>query len=743
MASAVLKRLTSGWLPVVLLVALLLVSLLLMGDATENSARFGRMFSILLVVNVLGILALLALIGIHLFRLLRQYQRGVAGSRMTVRMVAIFAVLSVAPVLVVYYFSMQFLHRGIDSWFDVRVEKALEDALDLGRLSLDLRMREVLRQSEQLAVEMRDVSEALTALTLDELRGRSGATELVLWASSGRVMASSSADETTLVPSRPSEGILLQVRQSGSYVGLDPIQDLGLHVRVVVAVAPGEAAAEGRILQALFRIPARADTLATSVERAYSEYKELAFLRVPLKYSFTLTLSLVLLLSLLTAVLAAFYSARRLAAPIRDLAEGTRAVAAGDYSKEVPATAHDELGFLVQSFNSMTRGIARASAEALHSQHLLEEHNAYLEAVLGDLSSGVITLDEELRVQRANSAAANILGADPATWIGQRLLSLAPEGPVMRQVLAALRRRLEAGAEEWSEELELSAEGSRRVLVCSGTRLSDATSARGYVIVIDDVTALVQAQRDAAWGEVARRLAHEIKNPLTPIQLSAERLRQKYLGRLDAQEARSLDRYTHTIIQQVKTMQEMVNAFSDYARPPPLSLAPLDLNRLIGEVLELYRHSTPGARFQVELAEALPPLLADSGRLRQLLHNLLKNAIEAVADAQAGRIRVSTCSVAGDARPMLELRVCDNGSGIPGSIADRLFEPYVTSKPKGTGLGLAIVKKIVEEHGGTIWPEAQPEGGTCLVVRLRGEQRDADGDAAPTRALPGAVGAGR
>ncbi len=720
MVSEFLKRLTTGWVPIIPLAAVLLVSLFLMGDATENSARFGRMFSVLLVFNVIGLVTLLALIGVNLYRLLWQYRRGVAGARLTVRMVVIFVVLSVVPVLVVYYFSMQFLHRGIDSWFDVKVEKALEDALELSRLSLDLRMREALRQTEQMATQLADLSDTEIPIALDDMRAGSGASELALFAGNGRVLATSSADATVLLPNQPGEGVMLQVRQSGSYVGLDPIPNAGLHVRAVVKVmvSATDPGREGRTLQALYVVPKSADTLASSVQEAFSQYKELAFLRNPLKYSFSLTLSLVLLLSVLAAVLAAFFSARRIAAPIRDLAEGTRAVAAGDYAKRVPLSTRDEMGFLVQSFNTMTRRIARTSAEARRSQQLLEEQNAYLEAVLGHLSSGVVTLDEELHILRINRAAHQILGVEAAQWVGRDLEALAASQPALKPFFSTLFEHLAGNASDWNREVVLPGSASRKVLMCSGTALPGWETGGGYVVVFDDVTALVQAQRDAAWGEVARRLAHEIKNPLTPIQLSAERLRQKYLDRLPAEEARALDRYTHTIVQQVKTMKEMVNAFSDYARPPQLKLAPEHLNALVSEVLELYVHARDNLRLDVVLADDLPAVEVDAGRIRQLLNNLLKNALEATAEVEQAQITVTTRAIEVRSTRFVELRLCDNGPGFPSDIAPHAFEPYVTNKPKGTGLGLAIVKKIVEEHGGIIGVESAPEGGACLVISL-------------------------
>jgi PAS domain S-box-containing protein len=430
-----------------------------------------------------------------------------------------------------------------------------------------------------------------------------------------------------------------------------------------------------------------------------------------------LTLSLVLLLSLLTAVWAAFYAARRLVAPIRTLAIGTRAVANGDYSRRLPLPSHDEFGVLVQSFNDMTSKIALAQEQARYSQQQVESQRAYLEAVLERLSSGVLALDGQQVLRTANAAAGHILGVELNEMIGRPLSALAEHHSHLAQFVKALSGPLAEGQQEWREEITLFGAGGRQVLICGGASLPGITeSGSGYVVVFEDVTTLIQAQRDAAWAEMARRLAHEIKNPLTPIRLSAERLRHKYLKTMVPAEADLLDRSTHTIIQQVEAMQEMVKAFSEYARAPKLERRSLDLNVLINEVLDLYRDHVP-VQWELRLQTGLPAVEADVGRFRQLLHNLFKNALEALAERNDGRITISTQCVEESGFTLVELRIDDNGPGFPAALLGRLFEPYVTTKPKGTGLGLAIVKKIVDEHGGMIVAENTPDGA-CVVIRL-------------------------
>jgi nitrogen fixation/metabolism regulation signal transduction histidine kinase len=433
-----------------------------------------------------------------------------------------------------------------------------------------------------------------------------------------------------------------------------------------------------------------------------------------------MTLSLVLALSLLSAVWAAFFSTRRLVAPIRDLAEGTRAVAAGDYDKRLPVSSNDELGFLVQSFNDMTRKIAQARDAVSMSRQQAESQRVYLMALLERLSSGVLTLDSQQHLRTANAAASQLLNTDLGAALGRTWEEIAAAHPHLAEFGGAIGRHLSAPAQQdWREECVMTTPAGRQTLMCRGTLLPGADGAEpDYLVVFDDVTALIQAQRDAAWGEVARRLAHEFKNPLTPIQLSAERLRHKYLKTMDAKDAEVLDRSTHTIVQQVEVMKDMVNSFAEYARNPQMQPRPMQLNQLVNEVLDLYRGGGAGAQFYVRLEPDLPLIEADPGRLRQLLHNLIKNSLEAMSGKRGSRIIVGTRSVLDHDTRFVELWVEDRGPGIPEEIMAQLFEPYVTTKPKGTGLGLAIVKKIVEEHGGTLTAENPKEGGACLKIRF-------------------------
>ncbi|MEA2080498.1 MAG: ATP-binding protein [Pseudomonadota bacterium] len=722
MALTAVKSSSLGIWPMLLLFCILLVSLSLMSDATHNSERFGQLYSWLLLINALGLIVLVGMIGTNLYWLVSQYRARAAGAKLTSRLVVTFVILAVVPVAIVYYFSLQFLQRGIDSWFDVQIEEALNDALELSRGSLDVRLGDLLKLTEKISEEVSEMSPALIPIGLYDLRVLSGAVELSVFGLDGRIIASSSAEGTDIVPSRPTQNVLMSLAQGRSYVGLDPIGDAGLHVRtaVPVPVPVTKSATEPLTLQALYRIPGRLSILADNVESQIVRYKKLAYLRTPLKYSYILTLSLVLVLSLLSAVWAAFFSARRLVEPIGILADGTRAVAEGDYSKRLPVTSEDELGFLVRSFNDMTRRLSKARDQAQSSQQEIEGQRAYLETVLGSLSSGVLSISNDGELRTVNEAACQILGIDLSARLDCDIGEISAQYSFLEPLLSLVEERLAEHVLDWEEQIVLSDSSGRRVLMCRSTALPTSEDiAGGQVVVFDDVTDLIRAQRDAAWGDVARRLAHEIKNPLTPIQLSAERLRRKYLNTMQDDQAEVLDRATRTIVQQVETLKAMVNAFGDYARAPRLQLEPLDLYELLRDVADLYQGSK--LRIRLDLVDPVPMMNGDAGRLRQLLHNLFKNTLEAVRGRQDGALVVRSHWVFDAGERFIDLSFEDNGSGFSEQVLERLFEPYVTTKTRGTGLGLAIVKKIVEEHNGQIRAQNTEQQHACIELRFHAE----------------------
>jgi len=694
-------------------------ALLIMAQTVQQSAHFSDLHPFIVGVNVAGLLVLLILIGGRLIQLIRDWRKRVVGSRLEARMVWMSATLAMLPLLLVFYFSVMFLNRGIDSWFHVEIREGLQDALTLSRAALDLRMREYMQRTRTIASDIasRDDPVAL----LDDVRQKNEAIELTLYGANRRILGTSSERFGQIVPPRANEEMVMQTRHE--YVTLDPVAGGGFLVRTAVQVPLTSPGDEPRMLEAVYPVERRLGELADTVESAYQRYGEKARLREPLKTSFTLTLTLVLLLSLFGALYGAFWAARRLVRPIQDLVAGTRAVAKGDFDMRLPLTSHDEMGILVHSFNDMTKRLARAREDNRRSQHAVEAERANLAVILARLSTGVISLEPDRTVRTANQAACNILGADVANVIGKPLVEAGKGSSLFEQFDLACSAHLDAGQTEWREQLVLQSESGRRILMCACTTLSgEDRSPGGFVIVFDDITALLQAQRDAAWGEVARRLAHEIKNPLTPIQLSAERIRRKLLGSMNEGEAQMLDRATHTIVQQVEAMKEMVNAFSEYARAPEMDVSRFDLNQLIAEVAELYRSGSREAgrtaRPKLKLDPALTEIEADPGRLRQIIHNLLANAIEALEGAPDPEIRVETRLVERAEGRLAEITVEDNGPGFRPDVIGQVFDPYVTTKSKGTGLGLAIVKKIVEEHGGRIEADNARTGGARVRIEL-------------------------
>ena len=697
-------------------VGLVLVALFLLSRTAQNSDDFNRLHNVILAINVAGVVVLFVFLVGNLSRLLREYRTHVPGAKLKARIVGMFVGLAVLPLLVVFYFSIQFINRGIDTWFNVEVEAGLENALKLSRAALEMQMRQHLYSTQQISQRLSDVSERQLIFELSMMRRESGASEITIYGANNRILATSSDSSSASLPRPLAEEVLLQMQQDRPYVALDP-DDFEIRTAVLFT-SRGRADPIG-VLQAHFPVTERLARMANSVDTSYREYQQLVFLRKPLKSTFTLTLTVVLMLSLLSAIYGAFVLSRRLVAPIQDLVAGTRAVAEGDFDTRLPTPTRDEIGFLISSFNDMTQRLATARRDASLSQALVEAERTNLEVILARLSTGVLALESDLRIRTANQASGAILSVDLESRTGEYLPDVAKGQSLLEQFVDVAQVHLRAGETEWREQIVLRGEVGRRVLTCACTTLpGDESHSAGYVIVFDDITALLQAQRDAAWGEVARRLAHEIKNPLTPIQLSAERMRRKYLDTMPEEDAQILDRATHTIVQQVEAMKEMVNAFSDYARAPDIELGIFDMDKLVHEVVDLYRAQESGIDIVLTSDPTMPMIEADMGRIRQILHNLIRNATEALENTANGRIDLHVSAAEIDGVDVVQIRVEDNGPGFEEGSLSQVFDPYVTTKPKGTGLGLAIVKKLVEEHLGSIRAYNHTEGGAVISLRL-------------------------
>ena len=700
-----------------LLSAFLLIASVLLSRAAGNDELFGDFYSALILLNVIGISLLALMSAFQIWRLIGQFRARVLGSRLTLRFVGAFAVLALIPLAVVYYFAVQFLSRGIDSWFDVQIEQALDDALLLGRSSLESIKLDVVDQLRDDADNIQRAESNFEVFQLlDELRQANDFEEMSLHSMSGEILASSSRDSISLIPDVPDERVIRQLRQGKVYSEIEPIAGGGLQLRVAIRMAGRQVGEIGRVLQILNPLPLRYSRLAESVESASAEYEKLQYLRRPLTFSFVLTLSLVTLMTLLIALLIAIYLARRLVAPLRDLAEGTQAVAQGDYGKQLPVTSGDELGVLVSSFNRMTQEISSAQTAVRNSQFEAEKQSAYLETVLAHLSSGVMSFDGDRQLRTHNAAAERILHTLLGTFVESSIAEMIKALPTVEPLLNMIDQGISDDVSEWQKEISINSPLGQQTLVCSGTKLSGAETESGCVVVFDDATALIKAQRDAAWGEVARRLAHEIKNPLTPIQLSAERIRRRYLDKVEKDDREILDRATRTIAQQVESMKSMVNAFSDYAQPVISRPRRLDINTLIRDITELHVAHLTRIRFLFDLADDLPLVMTDPAGIRQVLNNLIINASDALGD-KGGELKLRTrIDPVKDNLLVLELQ--DNGPGFPAELLDRIFEPYVTTKTSGSGLGLPISRRIIEENSGTMRAANLPKGGAVVIIQL-------------------------
>lgn len=688
--------------------------LYLLSSASANTDLFSHNYYVLLLMSGLLALGLAGLVASQVWQLRNKLKQRIYGARLTLRLVMIFSVIAIMPGFLVYAVSVQFLSKSIESWFDVRVEKALEGGLNLGRSSLENGLAELDKKGHLIAMILGEQEEWRHDATLARLIDEGGAQEASVFGSKGQLMAFASSNGSRNDTITPSVELLRQAWEKDGYSSVEVLPDDQLALRVLVPMKSALWKGERRTLQFMQPVPRQIAENAETVQAVYRDYQELSLSRLGLKRLYGVTLTLSLLIVLLSVSSAAFYLSEQLSAPLAALAAGTLAVAKGDFTGNYPVQSRDELGALTGLFNQMTTYLADAKRVGEQQQQQVENAKVYLESVLAHLSSGVLVVDEQHRLRSSNPSANQILGVSLQEIEGKTLPEIAAEHMLLRSFIGAVMQGFEASTQhEWRQQVERMSKNGDQILLLRGTRLSTMEEDSSYVVVFDDITHLLQAERQAAWGEVARRLAHEIKNPLTPIQLSAERLQHKLHSKLDEQDAQLLQRATQTIVSQVSAMKNMVTEFADYARAPAARMIELDMHQLLIEVMGLYEANSSPITLKLDAHHTV--LNGDATRLRQVIHNLLQNAHDALQQTGCPQIVLSTENTADGA---LKLVVQDNGSGIPEHMLGRLFEPYMTTKQRGTGLGLAIVKKIVEEHGGKITIESRPAGGTSVSVVL-------------------------
>lgn len=706
---------------VAIMCAIGLVLMFLLTLATNNRALYERNYAWLFGVNVLVAGVLLGVLLWVAVRLLLRLKRGRFGSRLLIKLAGIFAVAGLVPGLLIYVVSYQFVSRSIESWFDVKVEGALSAGVSLARSSLDTLANDMATRARSASTQLALVPDASAGLALERLRDQLGASDVVLWSANGQAVASAGQSRFELNPERPSAQQLRSVRQQRvtfQIEGLDDIRDSvavqSARVKILAQVNNPVVGLllEPRFLQVTMPLPSALVANAVAVQEANQEYQERALARGGLRRMYIGTLTLSLFLAVFGAVLLAVLLGNQLARPLLVLAEGVREVAQGNLSPKAVLQSKDELGGLTRSFAVMTQQLADARATVERSIGEVDAARANLQTMLDNLTAGVIVLNTEGVIQSANPGATRILRAPMAAYAGRRLADvpqLAEFGTAVQEQFAiyAENRGVLHALDHWQQSFFLQASGNGNAydgtsLVVRGAELPDASR----LLVIDDITEIVSAQRAQAWGEVARRVAHEIKNPLTPIQLSAERLQMRLSGKLPEAEQAILLKSVRTIVEQVDAMKRLVNEFRDYARLPAAELQALDLNALVNDVMQLYGAENAHVPVETELDPRCPAVAGDAQQLRQVIHNLLQNAQDATEQAaqQSGTavepVRISTRWSESSGR--VRLTVSDSGGGFPPAILQRAFEPYVTTKPRGTGLGLAVVKKIADEHGARI-----------------------------------------
>jgi nitrogen fixation/metabolism regulation signal transduction histidine kinase len=682
----------------------------LLTQATSNRALYDRNYDRLYLINTTVVVLLLLGLMWGLTRLVIRVRQGQFGSRLLVKLAAIFALVGVVPGVLIYVVSYQFVSRSIESWFDVKVEGALVAGLNLGRATLDTLSADLAKQSRVAAQQLVDVQEASAALTLDRVRTQMDANDAVLWSLDGRLIATAGQSRFTIRPERPTATQLKQVRNKLSVEIVEGLDDAvgapsgRIKVLTLVPQNSFNLREDPWVLQISQELSATLVANALDVQLANREYQERALAREGLRKMYIGTLTLSLIMAVLAAILLAVLLGNQLARPLLLLAHGMRQVAAVDLTPKYTLQSKDELGGLTRSFAEMTQQLSDARSAVERSLTQLDAARENLQTILDNLTAGVMVLNARGAIQSANPGATRILKVPLAAFNKASILSLPNlqtfASGVLEQfeLLSADKDRHEL--DHWQKSFEIHASGqgleaTSVTLVVRGAILPDGMR----LLVFDDISEIVSAQRSQAWGEVARRLAHEIKNPLTPIQLSAERLERKLDGKLEDADQIVLSKSVKTIVEQVAAMKRLVNEFRDYARLPSAELKPLDLNQLIMDVMALYApepmEGASRAKVLTDLDPNLPLIEGDAQQLRQVVHNLVQNA----QDASDPKSHVMLFTRWSPARKRVKLTVLDEGSGFAPTILQRALEPYVTTKTKGTGLGLAVVKKIADEHG--------------------------------------------
>jgi nitrogen fixation/metabolism regulation signal transduction histidine kinase len=697
------------------LLALSAFSLFALMFASDDPEEFNRLQTPILLVNTVSFFVLFVLVTLSGKQLVNDYKKSKLGAKLRLKMTLVFGTLSIIPVAVVFFFATNFMNKGIDVWFDAEVETGLTNALMLGRSALDEQIQEGLFKSTNMSLQLTGIEEL--DQQLHKLREDSFALELLVLNRELQIIGQSTQTLSGLSPRLPTRTEIIQADSKQSWTSLDASTEGAYLIRVLVPVLGLSSNEIPLYLQSIFGVDPALSMMAESVEQTYAKYGRLTFLKIPLQYSYIFTLALVVLLALLIAVYGSIEFSKNLVEPIESLEEGTRSVAEGDLNIHIPRAGKDEIGILVNSFNEMVKKLASAQTEASESRKIIEHERTTLQAILSGLSAGVIVLDEKQNITLINPAASMILNVDTEPYIGCNVKKIIKTNDLFSQFVSKAISKIEH-KKSWREKITLNLADSTREIMCSYRELSSPTNNAILLLVFEDISDFLKAQQEAAWSDVARHMAHEIKNPLTPIQLSAERLRKRYASMLKADDLDFLSKSTNTIINQVELMRDMVNAFGEFAKDPDLQFENLDLNQLLNEAVSLFEEEKNTEYFSLVLDNKVKSIEGDVKRILQMLNNLLTNAIDAVTAVKKPIITISTKLLTKQDGAFVELSVMDNGHGFNEKALRSAFEPYFTQKTKGTGLGLAIVKKLVSEHNGWVRAQNNPDQGACLTITI-------------------------
>ena len=674
-------------------------------------------FIILLVISSSFVLSLFLLIIFQVFKLLQSVRKEITGSKLTLRLVIAFGMMVLIPVSIVYLVSVNFLTKSIESWFDVRVESALEGGLTLGQKTIDILIDDIELKGKSIAYAISNQSYEKRENILIDLREKFSISRAVLYKTDGSISALSQSNPNINSSTLDLEDI--QRVKSGYFGRIEETEDKNLILKAFIPVFYNEKIQKSdltvaeEILVLSQPVPESISNIAISVESVFEEYQQLRYSRNSLKIIYTLTLTIVLMLAILTSVAISFVISRRFTRPLSLLSEATNQIAKGNYKKIIPEIGKDELGTLVRSFNTMTYQLDTATKNSKKNRKRLEDARAFLDATLTNLATAIVVIDKKNKIKLYNKSAANLLGFKASNMVDENLTDAIKDLKKFDAVIRFIDEAQEKNNKTLysTKEISIGLQNEEKTLILKLSSLLES-SGKSYILVLEDISTIAKAQRQIAWGEIARRLAHEIKNPLTPIQLSAERVQNRIVNKLNKTDKDLLNKSTSIIIKQVDALKLMVNEFAEYARSPKIVRKKIDIIELLDEISYLY--SDQHFEIKKNYPKNRRSIKIDENKFRQVLINIFDNSKAALKNVKNPKVSITLKFD----RDLIRLKFEDNGIGIPKEIIDKIYEPYVTSKKAGTGLGLAIVYKIIEEHSGIIEIKNTKPSGVCIIITL-------------------------